>query len=699
MSFLTPLYLLGVLAVTLPVVFHMIRRTPHGRQEFSSVMFLEPSSPRTTNRSSIEHWLLLLLRAVAVCLLAFAFARPFFRLQDGRTVVSGDFRRVVLLLDTSASMRREGVWEEALDRAKQTVTTLDPADRLEVLAFDRRPHVLMDIEQWQSLDPSQRTEAVTRLFDDLSPSWAATDLGSALVEAAERLDDELEDEGPGVSRTLVVVSDLQEGSNIESLQSYQWPSQMTVAFETVGSDVSPDNAAAHPIHDRADSVTSRDVLVRVTNADGASRQQFSLRWSADGASSSEVVSVSVPPGKSRVVSVPIPAELGEASHLILEGDDHSFDNACFLSSSDRRQLKVVLVSKDTADDPEGMRYYLERALVETPDWNVNIQVDNDGSELVIGQDIDLAVITTSPTPEQLDVLRQYIAGGGTTLFIPSKADDLPALFSLMEAAPLEPDQALAEATIDGYVMLTDIDFSHPMFAALDQPQFSDFTTVRFWKHRQFRAESLPNLRVLAKFDDGTIAVGEHEVGEGRVVFLSSGWHPADSQLALSTKFVPMINGLLEDAAGLVTSQAQYVIGDEVDLSQLLPAKVIATSVLTPAGEEVAVAEESQVFLKTELPGRYRVLNGDSAIDTPPEFVVNLDPSESQTTPLSADTFRAMGVPMEEDNESTPSPAEMQRQLHNSELEQHQKVWRWLILLAMIVLIIETVFASRLARVS
>src|SRR6185437_16475493 len=79
MSFLTPLYALGLLAVAAPIVFHLIRRSPRGDVPFSSLMFLSPTPPRLTRRSRLNNILLLLLRAAALCLLAFAFTRPFLR--------------------------------------------------------------------------------------------------------------------------------------------------------------------------------------------------------------------------------------------------------------------------------------------------------------------------------------------------------------------------------------------------------------------------------------------------------------------------------------------------------------------------------------------------------------------------------------------------------------------------------------------
>src|SRR5262245_47059479 len=112
MSFLTPLYLLGALAVALPILAHLIRRTPPRRREFSSGMLLVRSLPRVTRRSRIEHWLLLCLRALVIGLLAVGFARPLWRTQviaDETT----EGRWAAVLLDTSGSMRRGGLWDEA----------------------------------------------------------------------------------------------------------------------------------------------------------------------------------------------------------------------------------------------------------------------------------------------------------------------------------------------------------------------------------------------------------------------------------------------------------------------------------------------------------------------------------------------------------------------------------------------------------
>ena len=66
MGVLAPLYLAGLAALSLPLILHLIRRTPRGRREFSSLMFLLPSPPRLTRRSRLDQILLLLLRLAAL---------------------------------------------------------------------------------------------------------------------------------------------------------------------------------------------------------------------------------------------------------------------------------------------------------------------------------------------------------------------------------------------------------------------------------------------------------------------------------------------------------------------------------------------------------------------------------------------------------------------------------------------------------
>jgi hypothetical protein len=718
MSFLTPLYLLGALAIALPVLFHMIRRTPRGRREFSSVMFLEPSPPRITRRSRIEHWLLLALRAVVVCLLALAFARPFLRATQSEPLNATHSQDLVLLLDTSASMRREGIWHEAVARMESLLEATQPRDRLALLTFDREPRVVIDFSQWSALDPRSRIASAKATLHGLAPGWGATDLGRALIAAAERLESEPARDAAAPLRTIVVVSDLQAGSRLEDLQAYRWPPQVHVRLETVGTESSPNNAGVQPVAaSQASSPDERGRRVRVTSAANSRREQFLLHWADTAIASSRTpaahnaerffeseayaVTVVVSPGQSKAVTIPLRSAAPPEAQLLLEGDDHEFDNLCFLPELTQQNLSVAVHSIVPADDPQGMWYYLERALISTPQRAVEVRpfvrVDPEEQDPLAD---DLVVVTSTVPPQQITRLHDYLEDGGVVLCVPLQASDATLLYELLQVAPVPAD----EAKVDRYAMLAEIDFTHPLFASLDSPQFSDFTKVRFWRHRTIDAASLPNLRVLARFDDGDVAIGEMAVGEGRIVLFTSGWHPQDSQLALSSKFVPMLNGLLDSAAGITTSTHLYTVGDTVDLRPFLPTDGRATAVRTPSGEELTVEttadEDVLTFSSTKEPGRYQVLGGRQSDDKPAEFVVNLDPHESETAPLPLQKLQSANVNLTgtgSDAAAVADSPDRQRQLRGQELENRQKLWRWLIIAAIGLLIVETWLGGRLAR--
>ena len=123
MNFLAPLFLIGGLAIAGPIIFHLIRRTTREHTLFSSLMFLLPTPPRLTRRSRLENWLLLLLRCLALGLLAIGFARPFMKQSSPNDASGGLSKRLVVLLDVSASMRRAGLFAEARTRAGATLRT------------------------------------------------------------------------------------------------------------------------------------------------------------------------------------------------------------------------------------------------------------------------------------------------------------------------------------------------------------------------------------------------------------------------------------------------------------------------------------------------------------------------------------------------------------------------------------------------
>jgi hypothetical protein len=112
----------------------------------------------------------------------------------------------------------------------------------------------------------------------------------------------------------------------------------------------------------------------------------------------------------------------------------------------------------------------------------------------------------------------------------------------------------------------------------------------------------------------------------------------------------------------------------------------------PDGTLVVDTPKSAYFSETDTPGVYTI---DTAAG-PRSFAVNLDPLESKTSPLHVETLEQFGCRLASHARKNADREHLQ-QMHNAELENRQKFWRWLILAATGVLIVETWLAGRLSR--
>lgn len=689
MSFLAPLFLFGALAIGLPVVFHLIRRTSKERVQFSSLMFLQATPPRVTRRNRLENILLLILRCLVLCLLAAGFARPFIQKPMVPDPESGAGRRIVLLVDTSASMRRQNLWSLALARADAVLRAATPADQVAVFTFDQQTRPLVGFDQWSAMAAGERAALASQRLAALKPGWAGTHFGSALTTAAEAFADAEKQGRMTGPRRIVLVTDMQEGGRFDGLQGYDWPHGIEVVVDAVVA-ARPTNAGLQWVVDADDTArpaADAGARVRVANSSGSKREQFRIHW--EGAPGTPPLEVYVPPGQSRIVPAPALATNATAERLVLSGDDDDFDDTIYLVQPRPEQVQILYLGGESEKDPAGLLYYLRRAFQETRRQVVRVQARPGGAPLAAA---DLAaarlVIAGAGLDEaQVEGARRFLTGGGTMLCVLTNTISARSIGRLAGGG----DLAASEASTNSYAMFGRIDFEHPLFAPFADPRFSDFTKIHFWRHRRLDMDRLAGARTLAQFDNGDPALVEVPVEKGRLFVFTAGWQPADSQLALSSKFVPLLYSLLEQAGGVQAPVTHYLVGDAVNLASLHPGSSV--SIRKPDGSEIRLGAGETRFLQTDTPGIYTVTPGEPAV----RFAVNLDPAESRTAPLPVEELMRLGVPLKAPEIELAKQVAQKRRLHNAELESQQKLWRWLVVAAFAILLTETLLAGWTSR--
>jgi hypothetical protein len=704
MGFLVPLYLAGLAALSLPLIFHLVRRTPKGRQDFSSLMFLAPTPPRLTRRSRLDQILLLALRLGALALLAMAFARPFLREAAALSLDGLPGRRVALVLDTSASMRRADLWRDALRRIQRELDDLGPADDVALYTFDDRLSQVVGFEQEDRAHLTGKPKMVGTRLRTLEPGWGATDLGAALVAVAGEMDATGDARQSRLEPQMIVVSDFQKGSRIDALEAFEWPKRVPVVFRPVA-PMQRGNASVRLVVDNEGTGDPSSMRVRVVNAADSTGDQFYVSFASAalaGTGGSDVagtrpkqsprpdeVAVYVPAGQSRVVKLPMSDQALTAERIVLRGDDHEFDNSYFVVPSRKQRAVILYAGSDAPADPRGLLYYLRLAVANDPWREVDVQSrDAMAAPPELAEPAPRLTIVSQSIPAAWQAaLREWIEAGGFLLLVPANeaaARSLPPFFDDVELAEGGADRQ------DDYRLLGDIDFLHPLFSPFANPRYSDFTKIHFWNHRRLSIRQPASSHVIARFDNGDPAVLERALGRGRVMVLASGWHPDDSQLALSSKFVPLIGGLLDQACGFAENTAGFTVHAAVPLSER--PEGAAAMLRTPSGREIPLAAEARTFLETDEPGLYLVKSDEA--ETP--LAVNLAVAESDTAPLDLEQLEQRGVRVGRAL-SRSERMDRVRQQRDIELEDRQRVWRWLIAGVVGLLLLETWLAGRAER--
>ncbi|MDG2421145.1 MAG: BatA domain-containing protein [Gammaproteobacteria bacterium] len=671
MVFLTPIFLLGLLGALIPIAIHLIRREKPPKVLFSTIRFLKKTSKKLILFQHLQQILLLLLRSAVIVLLVIAFARPLINQSIAR-LLDADPQSAVILLDLSMSMQYGENFDRAKREALDLLDQMSQGDEVALIGFSDVARIVREL----NID----VDSVRTAINGISEAG----FGATRYMPNLRLADQMLEESRYENRAVYLISDFQE-AGVQSLED-NWKLAPGITF--IGIDVGSEtsNLAITDVRSPEqllEDTTEQNVLVRVRSTGTSYLNQGEVSLIIDG-QMVDRLSVDLGERSEEVItfSTTFEAEGSYVGEVRVSGDNFIADNSYFFTVEVLPKIQVLTVNGEASDDwfdDEGHWFGLAVASAEESPFALETLAPSEVSEASLRQsDVVVLLNVGDLNNQQASAISDYVRSGGALLIAPGDRIN-PEQFNrqFQAIAPALLDQQDGE---EEYLVIADFDRRHPIM----QPLESDWS-ARFQGH--WRLAPSDDANVVMRFDNTEPALVEREIEEGKVILFASSMDLEWNNLPLQGLFLPFIHETLRHLVQPELKQRAYQIGDSFSLDISGEANTVAAQ--NSNGVEIDFTNEEFV-IEAEFPGLINAdIDGESI-----RFAINTLPEESNFSRMPVDNlFDSIINP---DTNPIKSRETQNAQLAE-ELEKSQRIWWWILILVMALVLAESLIANRTYR--
>jgi hypothetical protein len=652
-GFLSPWFLVGLLAVGLPIWLHLLRQYKNTPLKFSSLMFFERRLQSSTKHRRLRYLLLLAMRLALLALLALAFASPFINRTE---TVAGKRKLVLIAVDRSFSMRSGNRLELAKREAGHLIDSLGGQTLTQGLAVDSHVETLTT--------PGPVGSGLKEAIQAIQPTDQASSFGEFMrtLRAMEQTS--------GMHLDVHFISDMQETSMPSDFRSLQAGKFITFTPHRIG-ELKRANWAVESVSTNALLEGNEQARVTATAAAWnapATKRRLSLvldnkvlatkevDLSENGRSTIEFADIQVPYGTHR----------GEVR---MEPADELPQDDSFAFSVERQDPRRVLFLYSNARATRGTLYY-KTALEAGTHGSITAETaslanlgDRDFSRYAFVVLSDVGEMDSAVA----DALCSYVQKGGAVLIALGPMSARSGVIPLSKEHFSEQQQQQGS----GY-----IDSGHPTLAT-----GREFENVQFSRTAFFVPK--PDARVLAKFADGSALLTEERAGNGKKLILSSTFDGSDNDFALHASFVTFVAQTARYLAGTEEAQTSLVAGTPILLRQKTSSGT--ANVVGPDGKQELELADAQKALSFDVmrSGFYEIRRADGKRML---AAVHADRRESNLQGISDEALNLW-----RNTGDTKPGADYSKQQTQT---QPWSFWRYILALALLAALVESLFADK-----
>lgn len=597
LSFLSPLFLIGLAAIALPLIAHLISRKTSQKKSFPAVRFLISTQGELASTSKIKDILFLLLRALILVLIVLIFAKP--AVFSFSQKIHNNPLSIAIVIDNSFSMGYENNFTNAKQKALEAIDSLPDGSFARITALVAGKNEKPSLTEDKNLLRKKAKEA------ELSYSYTNNE------ERLQNIYSKLQN-APNERKSVLLITDFQKNGWIGENINYPW-----LDIQDIAKDSYPPN---HAVTDSELSYINNFTRIqsRINNfSDNITSELLTITQLGEDRIREYI---DIEPQNSKTATASF---ITNTNNNIVSGsvettnDSLKVDDIRYFISNENEDSKILIVDGDPREDSRlNETYYLARAIEtisENAATNTTI-LDNNG---VLNKDLseyDLIYLANigEITPSFAKSLEEFVIEGGTAVIFLGNRVSMGLYNALLNN--ILPGELLS-VNEQGLTLAQTVSKSIPKEIADRNSQIKI--------DKLFNISAHPGSEVLIKAIDNTPFLLKKGLGKGNVFAFSTTADTAWSNFSITPIFLPTIK-MIHDLPNLEKNKSRhYLIGETVNIDVREKNKVAV--VINPEGKKFEVNLESGKFTETLVPGIYTLVDNEETLY---KFAVNIDPMES-----------------------------------------------------------------------
>ena len=683
MILLSPFLLPAFAALLLPVLLHLWQKRHVVSTPFSTLRFLKAVASRSRRSAKFQDLFLFLLRFLIIAALVAAACRPVLPKNIARWFGAKTQRTVALVVDRSLSMSLSTGSGNRLDAAKTMAETvmdsLSPGDQVMVLSIGRTVDPLV-------AQPTADHALARRAIQSIKPSQEPTRFEDAFREVRQALA-----RAPVGTKEMYLFTDNQEAGWVfdrNAMFNDAWKTTEIHALAVCPDDLNPANATLGKLKSGVPYVTAGGVVrgsVAVYNF-GNNVFRDVLTISCGGKDVGKRT-VEVAPNSSQEVGFDFIAPTTLDGRWATGGVRLSGDN---LPADDRVDFvlpiatgsRVLVVETGNGPDRTRSGFFLRKALEIGRDCEMkSIAPEALSTEPLDGFSAVFLAGISGLEDRSTVRLERYLESGGTVFVFPGDATDadrmnriewLPVRMGKLTDLPAG-RQAVFAKVPDHPVFVNSWSSENP-FPALPQRRLVDLKPTK-------------DARVLLTIADQPFLIAAAR-GAGQVFFLNASPDRSWGDFPLTASFLPLMKQVARLSGARGVGDTSFLVGDPVPAAGSLTSSGPLTLTLPDGSKKPVPKNAPQILDSIPFLGVY-FLDSESE-GTVHAFTARPDPDEGKPSP--APPAMLQDIP---GLERVTGPAALQQWL--GEQRGMTPLWPLLLLAALLLLVVEAIFANAAAR--